>query len=264
VSEFKDHLTISYYRCIPPGQIRQRNLGISNLRNQEDLVGFLDDDLVLEPDAIEAMIDCWNRVEPDTAGIGFNIINAGRHQYSHLMGIMLADSRKHGAVIISGSNSGIHGLTFDTRSQWLGGGYTIWRKEILEIYPNEYMPTKWAIGEDLNYSYPIGQKYPLYVCAGAKVRHEHVYDQAPPDSVHRYRGRQVTLARTRFVLKNRNLSKVACLWMLASLAMATLVLNIYRQDRSGIKNALGQIEGVIYSVMAVIWQVDIDRLMMDP
>ena len=35
----------------------------------------MDDDVIYHEDAVVEMIRFWNGVEPDTAGIGFNIIN---------------------------------------------------------------------------------------------------------------------------------------------------------------------------------------------
>ena len=68
VMRFADRLPVEYYECHPPGQIRQRNMGISLLDDRTPLVGSLDDDIVLEPKALESMIAFWNRCDSDTAG----------------------------------------------------------------------------------------------------------------------------------------------------------------------------------------------------
>jgi len=245
-SGFKDLIPVEYYQSDVPGQIRQRNIGISQLTDNDRLVASLDDDLVLEQGALEAMIAGWNRVAGETAGIGFNIVNAGVHTYSPLLGLMLVDSRNPGDVLISGSNIGIHGLEHDIRSRWLGGGYTVWRREILDEYKQTELATRWAHGEDLRFSYPIGKRYPLWVCAGARVRHEHVYDQAPPAHVHRYRGRILSLACFQFVEENREFSRLACCWMILSSAAGRLISGLLKGNGKQLQTAVGQF-GAVYT-----------------
>ena len=67
VTGFSSHLPVEYYECRPPGQIRQRNMAISLLDNRTQLAAFIDDDIVFEENALEAMLDFWNRCEPETA-----------------------------------------------------------------------------------------------------------------------------------------------------------------------------------------------------
>ena len=70
---FKDRLPIEYYRS-EPGQIKQRNMGISKLDERTKLVAAMDDDVTYHEDAFEEMIRFWNGVEPNTAGVGFNLV----------------------------------------------------------------------------------------------------------------------------------------------------------------------------------------------
>lgn len=73
---FIGQLEIIYINSPLPGQIYQRNLGIQILGDSFKLIGFIDDDLVLEPKAIAEMINFWNVAPKDTGGVGFNIINS--------------------------------------------------------------------------------------------------------------------------------------------------------------------------------------------
>ena len=54
--EFLNHLPIEYYHSETYGQIHQRNLGINLLDNRTKLVGTLDDDIVLQPEALKKII----------------------------------------------------------------------------------------------------------------------------------------------------------------------------------------------------------------
>lgn len=260
---FGGSLPVEYYSCNLPGQIRQRNMGIALLDAKAPLVGFLDDDIVLEPRALENMIHCWNRVERETAGIGFNIVNQPPHNHSFVRYVMLSGSSVPGSILLSGANVPFQNVQSDIKSQFLGGGYTIWKRSILDEFPQENLDTRWAWGEDVRFSYPIGKKYPLYACASAKVRHEHVYDQAPPDHVHRYQGRKGALAIFYFVTSHPELSRSACLWMLVTSAIANFVYGFITWDPPLLKYGIGRAEGIFICLKGMVGLTDLRKELED-
>ncbi len=252
VASFSDRLPVEYYECSPPGQIRQRNMGITKLKDAIPLVGFIDDDLVLEVDALEKMIDFWNRVEENTAGVGFNIVNIPSHRHSKLWGFFLMSSPLYGRVLSSGYNSAIHNISKEIRTQWLGGGYTVWKREIITKFPQENLNTRWAIGEDLRFSYPIGKRYPLYICAAAKVRHEHIYDQCDTKSIDRYIARKTSLASFYFVELHPELSRAACLWMLTASTLVQLIYGCVTFKPRLVRFALGGAEAILIYLKSLL------------
>lgn len=259
VMEFTDRLPVEYYECHPPGQIVQRNVGIAKLDESTPLVGFLDDDLVLEPDVTEKILALWNRVEINTAGIGCNITNIPLLPFSFLLALTLMYSSVPGQVLSSGFGSRIFNVTADICTQWLGGGYTVWRRQVLLEFPQENINTRWAIGEDLRYSYPIGKKYPLYVCAGAKVRHEHLYDQYQKNVVYRYRGRKESLALLYFVESHPELSRTACLWMLLSTAILRVGYGCAAFIPPKLQYARGQMEAIWIFLKSLLLHTDLRK-----
>jgi len=102
VGGFSSRLPIRYLKCDPPRQIRQRNLGMQNLDPSARLVGFLDDDLVVESDALEQMLAFWNRTRPTPAGVAFNIVNTPARLPSLAGRLFLMDSDRPGRVLSSG------------------------------------------------------------------------------------------------------------------------------------------------------------------
>ena len=54
---------------------RQRNLGLDAVGPDATLVGFLDDDAVLEDDAVEEMLRFWALAGPEVGGAAFNMAN---------------------------------------------------------------------------------------------------------------------------------------------------------------------------------------------
>jgi glycosyltransferase involved in cell wall biosynthesis len=261
VTPYSARLPVAYFHCEPPGQIRQRNLGIARLDASTPLVGLLDDDLMLEPDALERMIECWNRIEPDAAGVGFNIVNAPAYR-APWPASRLPQPRP-GRVLRSGYNTRIDAIEHDIRTQWLGGGYTVWKREILEKYRQPELKTRWAIGEDIRFSYPVGKRHPLYVCAAAKVRLVPTFDQAPPDAVHRYRGRKGTLAAFYFASLHPELSRVACLTRLTAKCAGQFVGAAMRGKRAGLQNSLGQAEAIATCVRSMLGGADVRAALED-
>jgi glycosyltransferase involved in cell wall biosynthesis len=250
VMSFADRLPVEYHECHPPGQIRQRNMGISLLDDRTSLVGSLDDDIVLEPEAIEAMIAFWNRCEADTAGVSFNVVNAPAFRKSIVRKLTGMGSSLQGRVLRSGYNVATSPVDKDLRTQWLSGGATVWRQEILRRVTHTEIHSRWAICEDVIFSYPIGKKSPLYVCADAKVRHEHVLDHAAKRK-HRYYGRTITLWRLFFVESHPELSRMLYLWMVLCQITARCILGIFSLRTRHIEYAMGQIEGAIVGLKAL-------------
>lgn len=264
VSGFQGRLAVDYIHCPVPGQIRQRNLGIEALGTRYRLVGFLDDDLVLESDALEKMIEFWNRAEEGTAGVGFNITNVEPLRHSPLLCLFFMSVNTPGKVLKSGYNVGFANIPSDIRVQWLGGGYTVWRSSILQQFPQETLNTRWAIGEDLRFSYPIGKKYPLYVCADARVRHEHVFDQGPPKKIHLYRGRKSVVSQFYFAkLHAGDFSRIACLWMLLGKCIFRFTRACLKADGQSVLQAIGEVDGLLVCFRSALTSKDLRMEMED-
>jgi len=244
VMSFSSSLPMEYHECRPPGQIRQRNMGVAKLNNAYPLVGFLDDDLVLEPRAVEEIVAFWNRCEKDTAGVSFNIENNPPFRHSLAKALMGMSSSQQGRILRSGYNVLGSPTDTDLRVQWLSGGATVWRRGILEKFTNREISSRWAICEDVIFSYPIGKEFPLYVCANARARHEHIYDHKARMK-YRYYGRTITLWRLYFVESHAELSRLFFLWMLLGQIIARCVSGILFFRARDIQYAIGQIEGAL-------------------
>jgi len=197
VMDFKNRLPVEHYTS-EPGQIRQRNLGISKLDEKTKLVASMDDDVIYHENAIVEMIHFWNRVENDTAGVGFN--------------------------------TSISNISKNIQVKWLNGGSSVWRQNILQEYTMKEINTSWAVCEDLIFSYPLGKKFPLYVCSDSKVEIDEEIINQPTKAFYFYRGKAQYLWGLYFVMKNEDLS-VSCfivnklLYCVAQLIKGTLYLD---------------------------------------
>ena len=172
ISKYRQRLDIAYLFTQKRGQITQRNIGIKlALDSGADYVGFLDDDIIFEEDGQGEI----------NFGLGFNIIKeetnsayGWKDRVKQLLGLV---GGRPGSITTAGFTTGFSNLSENIRCDWLGGGYTIWSRRILEEFPQKAITTSYAVGEDLRHSYPIGKHYPLYACARIRVVHSEVESQ---------------------------------------------------------------------------------------
>jgi len=243
IGAFADRLPIEHVVCHPPGQIRQRNMALSMLDSRTRLVALLDDDLVVEEAAVSVMVDFWNSRDADTAGVSFNVMNNPPFRHSAAKALVGMSAARMGAILPSGYNVPISPASQDLAVDWLSGGATVWRQDVLLTHRHSEIRSRWAICEDIIYSYPLSKVYKLYVCAGARVLHEHVYDHTKTID-HRFYGRTATLWRMHFVNNNPDLSKVRCAVMLLAQALTRLATGLVRRRPSDWDYGLGQIQGL--------------------
>jgi glycosyltransferase involved in cell wall biosynthesis len=256
VMGFSDRLPVEYHICNRSGQILQRNMGISLLDERTSLVGSLDDDIVLEAFSLKAMIEFWNNCTHKPAAVAFNIVNNPKHTYSWIKALLNMSAREEGRVLKSGYNTAFGNVDRDLQVQWVYGGATVWNQEVLKKYPQHDIGSRWATCEDMIYSYPIGKQMPLYVCARAKVKHEHMYASGT-DPYANYRGRNAVLWRLYFIQSTPELSAV--LFFLSQTVTIPLRLmhgQLFR-NMNEMKYALGQAEGFLRGMYYIIRRRDL-------
>jgi glycosyltransferase involved in cell wall biosynthesis len=246
VMAFKPFLPVEYYTC-EPGQIRQRNKGISMLDDSTRLVATMDDDAVFDKTAITEMIKFWNNAEHDTAGVGFNVVNRSGHRHTWLRGFLGVSVPEFGRILKSGVNTAISNVKDSIRSQWLNGGATVWKQEILKTCFHREIRSRWAICEDLIFSYPLGKERPLYVCHGAKIEVEDVTIKNETPELYRYRGKSQFLWGLYFVLNNKELSVNSFLRYEIMKLLGITIQGIIFRDYRKIQRSIGIISALYLS-----------------
>lgn len=167
------NLPFTYIRVFPPSLAKQRNAGMAALHPEITIAGYLDDDLELAEDATERMYEFWEAGSPDVAGAAFTIVNQPlRHRLlGKVSDLLMINSPRPGAVLRSGFAASIGPQNENLRTNWLYGGATIWRREIIQAFDYD----EWYIGhgylEDLDFSYRVSRSGELWVVADAKVWH---------------------------------------------------------------------------------------------
>jgi len=164
------------------GQVKQRKLGIQKLGRYK-WICFLDDDIVLQPEAVRHMKNYLSSSKNSKLGaVSFNLINEKKHKKRLLsglynsLGIMPANA---GKISSSGCIGSIAAVEKTIKTEWVVGGATCWRSSILKNNPNKAPVESWAFAEDVNYSYPIGKMWDLMVLKKAKALHLHPHSLRP-------------------------------------------------------------------------------------
>lgn len=161
------------------GQVKQRNYGISLLKGFENVeyVFLLDDDIVLEPDAIREAISGIKRYvsnDPRFVGFALNIINLRKS--NHIFRRLLLHPKKPGVVTMATINSSLANLDCDIESDWVLGGAGVWNLDFLIKNPSDYPFSGKAYSEDLYYCSMVRDNARFAALSKAKCTHVDPYE----------------------------------------------------------------------------------------
>jgi GT2 family glycosyltransferase len=244
-------LTIRYLRCLPPSATRQRNMGIDAVSRDISLVGFLDDDIRLEPRALEKMMDFWQHAAEDVAGAAFNLVNHPPLYASRLKRLPVVRrfglySQESGAVLASGFQVMIGHPEATTFVRWICIGASVWRREVFAYYRLDEWYDGYSYLEDLDFSYNIGQKYKLAVVAEADYYH---YPASSGRGSGYVFGRREVANRIYFVKKHSELSRAKCYLALFVRMLISLALALQEREMNYVSRALGNLIGLAESMI---------------
>lgn len=256
VASYKRTLPVEWIDCPDPGQVIQRNAALSQMDERTMVVLYLDDDIQLEPEAVANLVTFWSRQPETPAGVSLNLVDMPDQPDNLYRRVFLMGTRPKGIVRSSGYNTPVVNLNEDLSSQWLIGGATAWRKDILLHHLNEEIPSRWAITEDLMFSYPLWCRgEALFVCATARGRH---IDPNVKSSfaAGRFRGKAAVLWRYLFVADRRELSLAAFFWMTLGQTLGRFVKAISGRPEA-VGFAVGYGLGLLLCTRALITGRDI-------
>jgi GT2 family glycosyltransferase len=243
-------LNIKYLRCIPPSAARQRNMGIKAVNQDSTLIGFLDDDTVLEVDALEKIMDFWEKAPKDIGGAALNMVNHPPLYASWLKSLPLTEklglySKDTGKVLPSGFNTMIGFVSETTFVQWLPTCATVWRRKIVDKFQFDEWFKGYSYLEDLDFSYQISKEYRLAVVADA--RYYHYPASSGRGNNYEFGKREVT-NRIHFVNKHKELSLAICYITLILRMFISVSLAIREFKISFFQRALGNIAGLLQAL----------------
>lgn len=263
VSEFLNTMNVECHECSPPGQIRQRNFGISLLDETVGYVATLDDDIIIQPDAINNIMGFIHSRHDNPAAVSFNIINNPKHRYSFIKKLFSLSCTEEGRVLKTGYTTAFGNIDYDKKIDWAYGGATVWRKDILKSVPHPEFQSKWAYCEDLIFSYPIGKKWPLYVCHNAKVIHDDHINFSKNDPLAFYKGKNSFLWRLHFVCSNSDLSKSLYIFSQIINIPIKIIISAMTFSKFRLKYSIGMLFGFYIGVLCCVKNKKISDLISD-
>jgi glycosyltransferase involved in cell wall biosynthesis len=228
---------------------RQRNLGIDAVGPDIDLIGFLDDDAVLEENAVEEMLRFFDEFGPELGGAAFNMINHPAMDLPELKSTLLVESlglyaRRGGAVTPSGFQTMIGAVEATAWTDWLPSGAAVWRREIFRAHRFDEWYSGYGYLEDLDFSYRVGRVYRLAVVAAARYRH--LPAAGGRGSGYTFGLREV-LNRVHFVRKYPDLSLAKCRAALCVRLMMNVAWAAKERKRVHLERAWGNAVGLVRS-----------------
>lgn len=245
VDSYKNKLPLIWLNCPVQGQLPQRNYALEQLPDDCKLVIYFDDDVQLENNAIEEMIIFWNQQKKVPGGVCFNTTNSIKQSKNFLRHIFFLGLTPPGRVWKSGYNAPLSYSDEESlQCDWLPGGSTAWRKDILLNNPMPNVSSSWSICEDLIFSYPVGKLNPLLVSRYAKVK---FVDEISNFGFYKCvaRGRNAVFWRFYFVLKNSDLSVIFFYWM-----QVGMIIGYFIRSLKGDKDQLGLFVGTLIGVFS--------------
>lgn len=160
-------------RTAEPGLARQRNLGVDEARRLgADVVLFVDDDVVVEPNYVAAVLAAFAE-HPDVAGVGGVVVDEPPVGLVFVKRIFRLWSNRPGAVLPSGRNvlgHHPHG-TFPRRVDWLSTSSASLRLSLVADLRFDERLAGYSYGEDLDLTFRLSRRHPLLVIADARAHH---------------------------------------------------------------------------------------------
>lgn len=251
LTAFIEQLNLTCLYCPEVGQILQRNHAHKYLDKHIQLVLHLDDDITLDHDSLIKMIIFWNEELQKSAlplaGASFNIKDAPVPRSSLLRNLFFLQTKPAGHVSIAGYAAPFTPTETNMQTSWLLGGVTAWSRDVIEKHQHPInFPTRWAVCEDLIYSYPLSHKYRLMVAADANAYHNESYSKMSFRQGMFY-GVSGTIMRYHFVRQNPDLKTWAYIWMTVGIIIGNLGQGLFGSSRH-LGLCFGGIEGLVRAI----------------
>ena len=188
------------------GLTKQRNFGINKVSNNIEIVCFLDDDTVLEPNYFENLLETYNQF-PDALGVGGYICNETKWEeasdnYIPKINEFYFDGwkRKEGSRFIlrkklhldsdcppGFSSSFSHGRSVGFlppsdkiyEVEQLMGGVSSFRKSVFETFSFSTYFEGYGLYEDADFTLRVAKTGKLYLNTSAKLNHYHAASGRP-------------------------------------------------------------------------------------
>jgi len=238
-----DALAVDYIHTEPNSLTQARNIGIRRVPADYDLIGFLDDDVILYPDSLEKILTFWqDSYSRGIAGVAFNVVNQIKmRRFWFLKRIFFLGDSRPGNVLVSGFSTALENINKDVWTKWLPGGATTWRADIFKEFMFDESFKGYGYMEDVDFSYRVGRKYKLMSLAGARLFHR----PHPIKTDESFRlGYCEIVNRFYFIGKFQEFSNLLFYWAALGRILENLVYAISGINYYYFQKALGNLKGL--------------------
>ena len=242
-------LDLRYVRHLPPCASRQRNVGAAAVSPGSDLIGFVDDDVVLEPGAMAAMTEFWQQAGEEVAGASFNFKNHHERRGDQLKRWRVIDwlglySRRAGAVAPSGWQNILGSVEETIFVDWLSSGASVWRRSVLSEFKFDEHFDGYSYLEDLDFSYSVSRRFKLAIVAGPGFLHF----PSPRGRISGAKFGRIESANRLYFVRRHGLSLTRCYVALGIRCLMTVGVALKTGDRFFTQRAWGNLQGMFSNV----------------
>jgi glycosyltransferase involved in cell wall biosynthesis len=229
---------------------QNRNAGAAASDPTADLLAFMDDDIVLEPEAFTAMMRFWESGPPDLGGAGFNVVNHPAMPVPRLKRTALAKtlglySDQKGAVVRSGFQTTYGYVDADMLGSWLPSWAVVYPKTVFTEYGFDNWFEGYSYLEDLDLSYRISRRYKLAMVSDARIHH---FPSGTGRLENYLFGKKEILNRLWFVRKHAELSVGLCYFGLVIRTSLNLLSSVGERDWHCLQRVAGNLVGLAISL----------------
>lgn len=245
-------LAIRHISYSPPSAAGQRNAGIEAAAPDSDLIGFFDDDIVLEDCALASMMSFWDGASGDVGGASFNLVNGSLPSLAWLKYLPLSERlgfyrKRAGMILPSGFQTIVQYLPSNEVVQWFPASASIWRKELLSRFRFDEWFEGYSYLEDVDFCHRIGKICRLMIVAEAKYLHLPAPSGRPDAFLF---GVREVKNRLYLVRKHSDFSLAKCYAALLLRILISLVSAVQEKKVSYIPRISGNIVALLESIWA--------------
>lgn len=234
---------IEYIHTNSNSLTKSRNIGIKNVPKDFNLIGFLDDDVVLLQNSLKNMLDFWKMAPPEIGGAAFNIIdNRKPRKFWIFKKVFFMGDRYPGNVLKSGYQTMLYGVKKNIFTKWLPGGATVWRREVFDYFKFDEVLKGYGYIEDLEFSYRVSKRFKLIVLEGAKVLHSPYPKKRKGENINF--GISEVKNRYYFVAKHKEFSKFLFYWALLGKLLENIITGLLLAKCDYLERAWGNFLGI--------------------
>lgn len=240
-------LNIKYLHHTPPSASAQRNIGIRAVDPDMELIGFLDDDIILAQNALEIMLKFWQTAPENFGGCAFNLVNPPSRSVSRLKESALSRglglySDKKGIVMPSGWQTLTGTVKNTTFVEWLPSTAAVWRSELFDSFRFDEFFDGYSYLEDLDFSYGVSKHNTLAIVADARYWHY----PSPSGRVSQYRFGKIEVRNRLYIVRKHRLSLSRCYLGVMIRLLMTLGSAVKTRNMDDLRRALGNCQGIVH------------------